>query len=380
MTRIEVHHTVNDFDSYRAARVKSLFNVESGCNFHLTVEGVNLSGDWNIGVVVGPSGSGKTSIGKQIFKENKIVNLSDGWSVDSPIVDDIAPGGDFNAVTGLLASVGLGNVPAWLRPFRVLSNGEQFRAGLARLICEKPDEAVVDEFTSVVDRQIAKIGAQAFQKAWRRENPSGKVVLLTPHYDVLDWLQPDWVIDTGKNTFERGCPRQRPSIELEIRKVNGSYWRYFKPHYYLDLPMPIAAEYFVGTVDGELACHLAVSPWFHLNGYRATRLVTMPEWQGAGVGTRFLDAVAQYHLDGNGRKNRQLATYFHTSHPQLCSALRRSNKWVQVSANLYGGNKTRNRESLRKSVTSDGGIKSSGYGGHFRAIQGFKYIGGEIPQ
>ena len=225
MTTIEVHHRTSDFDSYRAARVKSLFNAESGCNFDLTIDGVDLSGEWNIGVVVGASGSGKTSIGKQIFGKNKIVNLSQDWDKNKPIIDDIAPDGDFNTVTGLLASVGLGDVPAWLRPFRVLSNGEQFRAGLARLICEKPAEAVVDEFTSVIDRQIARIGAQAFQKAWRRENPSGKVVLLTPHYDVLDWLQPDWVIDTNTKTFERGCPRQRPPIELEIRKVHGSYWR-----------------------------------------------------------------------------------------------------------------------------------------------------------
>lgn len=381
MTKIEIHNRVSDFDSYRAARVKSLFNAESGCNFDLIIDGVDLSGDWNIGVVVGASGSGKTSIGKQIFGENKIVNLSNGWSYDKPIIDDIAPNRDFNIVTGLLASVGLGDVPAWLRPFRVLSNGEQFRAGLARIICEQPDEIVIDEFTSVVDRQIAKIGAQAFQKAWRRENPSGKVVLLTPHYDVVDWLQPDWVIDTNTKTFDRGNPRQRPKIELEIRKVNGSYWRYYKPHYYLDLPMPIAAEYFVGTVNGELACHLAVSPWFHLNGYRATRLVTMPEWQGAGVGTCFLEAVAQYHLDGNGRKGKKLPTYFHTSHPQLCAALRRSPKWIQVSAKLYGGNKKKNIENMRrseakKSKTLKGNIKSSGFGGHFRAIQGFKYIGG----
>lgn len=377
MTKIEIHNRVSDFDSYRAARVKSLFNAESGCNFDLTIDGVDLSGEWNIGVVVGASGSGKTSIGKQIFGENKIVNLSEGWSSDKPIIDDIAPNRDFNIVTGLLASVGLGDVPAWLRPFRVLSNGEQFRAGLARLICEQPDEVVIDEFTSVVDRQIAKIGAQAFQKAWRRENPAGKVVLLTPHYDVVDWLQPDWVIDTKTKSFERGCPRQRPKIELEIRKVNGSYWRYFKPHYYLDLPMPIAAEYFVGTVNGELACHLAVAPWFHLNGYRATRLVTMPEWQGAGVGSRFLDAVAQYHLDGNGRKNKQLPTYFHTSHPQLCAALRRSPKWEQVSAKLYGGNKSRSNKSLTKAASAKGRRQiQSGFGGHFRAIQGFKYKGG----
>jgi GNAT superfamily N-acetyltransferase len=102
----------------------------------------------------------------------------------------------------------------------------------------------------------------------------------------------------------------------------------------------------------------------------------MPEWQGAGVGTRFLNAIAQYHLEGNGRKNEQLPTYFHTSHPQLCAALRRSDKWVQVSAKLYGDNKAKNRESLRKSAKLKGDIKSSGFGGHFRAIQGFKYIGG----
>ena len=376
--KIEIHNSVSDFDSYRSARVKSLFNAESGCNFDLEIDNVDLSGEWTIGVVVGASGSGKTSIGKMIFGENKIVDLSEGWNSDRPIIDDIAPGGDFNKATGLLASVGLGDVPAWLRPFRVLSNGEQFRAGLARLICEKPDEVVIDEFTSVIDRQIARIGAQAFQKAWRRDNPSGKVVLLTPHYDVLDWLQPDWIIDTNAKTFERGCPRQRPEIRLEIRKVDGSYWRYFKPHYYLDLPMPIAAEYFVGTVDGELACHLAVCPWFHLKGYRATRLVTMPEWQGAGVGTRFLDAVAQYHLDGKGRRNRQLPTYFHTSHPQLCAALRRSDKWVQVSARLYGDNKKKCRDSLIKASKLNGEIKSSGFGGHFRAIQGFKYTGGRV--
>lgn len=376
---IEVHHRVSDFDTYRAARVKSLFNAENGCNFDLEIEGVDLSGDWGIGAVVGPSGSGKTSIGRRIFDADRVVDLAAGWHANRPIVDDIAPEGDFNTVTGILAAVGLGDVPAWLRPFRVLSNGEQFRAGLARLICEKPQEAVVDEFTSVVDRQIARIGTHAFQKAWRRENPTGKVVVLSPHYDILEWLQPDWVIDTKTKTFDRGTPRRRPAIELEIWKVDGSYWRYFEPHYYLKLPRPIAAEYFMGTVAGELACHLAVSPWFQNKGYRATRLVTMPEWQGAGVGTRFLDAVAQYHLDGHGRQNRQLTTYFHTSHPQLCAALRRSPRWVQVSAKLYGGNKIKSRDSIRRSSLKNGsllhGQGNIGYGGHFRAIQGFKYLG-----
>lgn len=374
MTAIAVHNRVSDFNSYRAARVKSLFNAENGCNFDLEVE-ADLSGDWNIGVVVGPSGSGKTSIGKIIFGEDKIYDYHEGWSPDKPIIDEIAPDGDFNAVTGALANVGLGDVPAWLRPFRVLSNGEQFRAGLARIVCEKPQEIVVDEFTSVVDRQIAKIGSQAFQKAWRRSNPTGKVVLLTPHYDILDWVQPDWVIDTKTKTFERGVPRQRPKIELEIWKVDSSYWKFYKPHYYLNLPMPIAAEYFIGTVDGELACHVAVSPMFQCGVYRGTRLVTMPEWQGAGVGSRFLNFIGQYCLDGKARCNRRLPLCFHTSHPQLCGYLRHSKKWVQVSAEMHGVNKKRAAASINKHGTNLSAMRSTGYGGHFRAVQGFKYIG-----
>lgn len=374
--KIEVHNRVSDFNSYRSARVKSLFNASNGCNFDLEIDNVDLSGNWNIGVVVGPSGSGKTSIGKMIFGTNKIYDYHQGWDNDKPIIDCIAPDGDFNEVTGALSNVGLGDVPAWLRPFRVLSNGEQFRAGLARLICEKPTEIVVDEFTSVIDRQIAKIGSQAFQKSWRKNNPKGKIVLLTPHYDILEWLQPDWVIDTKTKTFERGLPWQRPKIDLQIWKVDQSYWRFYKPHYYLDLPMPVAGEYFIGTVDGELACHMCVTPRFEIKGYRGTRLVTMPEWQGAGVGSKFLNFIAQYHLDGNGRKNKKYPLYFHTSHPQLCGYLRYSKKWTQCSAMLYGANKTRSRNSIVKSqLKNKNTVVSAGYGGHFRAVQGFKYIG-----
>lgn len=381
--RVEVHNRVSDFNSYRAARVKSLFNAENGCNFDLIAD-IDLDGfeNWTIGVVVGPSGSGKTSIGKKIFgDESYIYDYTQGWPADQPIIDAIVPDGDFNEVTGALASVGLGSVPSWLRPFHVLSNGEQFRAGLARMICERPTKTVVDEFTSVIDRQIAKIGAQAFQKTWRRGNKGQyKVVLLTPHYDILDWVEPDWVFDTKDGRFDRGCLRRRPEFELEIRKVDASYWRYFKPHYYLNLPMPPAAEYFIGTVNGELACHVAVAPKFETKYYRATRLVTMPEWQGAGVGTKFLNWIGQYHLDGNGRRGNKYPMLFHTSHPQLCAYLRRSPLWVQVSAVLYGGNKKRSRQTIEQSAQKRNKphVIGAGYGGHFRAIQGFKYIGGVL--
>lgn len=199
---IEVHKKCPDYNGYRSARVKSLFNAERGDSFDLIAELPIEDLDWQVGLVIGPSGSGKSSIGEVLFGGGNIVNLYDGWPDDQPIIEAIAPGADFNNVTGALANVGLGDVPSWLRPFKALSNGQQFRAGLARLICDAPDEVIVDEFTSVVDRQIARIGAMAFAKGWRR-NKGKKVVLLSCHYDIVEWLQPDWGYDTGAGSFKK---------------------------------------------------------------------------------------------------------------------------------------------------------------------------------
>ena len=295
--------------------------------------------------MVGPSGSGKTSIGRLIFGEPAPF-WEPAWPDDRPIVDAIAPAGSFDDVTAALGSVGLGTVPTWLRPYPVLSNGEKFRADLARLVVEAPGQAIVDEFTSVVDRQIAKFGALAFAKAWRRTKGK-RVVLLTPHYDVVEWIEPDWAFDTAKRGFARGSLR-RPRFDLEVWKTDGSYWPLFEPHHYLKLPRMVGAAYFVGTVDGELAVHLAVSSMNKGKSVeaRACRLVVMPEWQGAGVGLRFLNFLCELQAqggDGCRLPGRKTTTIFHTSHPQLAAALRRDKRWRQLSAALFGGSKAKSR-------------------------------------
>lgn len=374
--KIAVHNRCSDFTSYRAARVKSLFNVDSGCNFDLEAELQIDDQDWRLGVIVGPSGSGKTSMGRQVFGAGAFYDPND-WPADKPIVEAIGPDLKFDDVTAALAAVGLGSVPAWLRPFPVLSNGEKFRANLARLVIEQPAKVVVDEFTSVVDRQIARFGALAFQKSWRRTK--GQCVLLSCHYDILDWVEPDWVFDTDKRRFARGSLWRRPKFELEIWQTDGSYWPTFESHHYLKLPRMVAAEYFVGVVEGQPVCHIAFAPRLESRAMRACRMVVLPEWQGAGVGLRFLNLLCQWHLDGKGRygKRADRGTYFHTSHPGLCQALRRDKKWLQVSANLYGSNKTRSAKSIAKSEAkrNAGNGCTRGYGGHFRAVQGFLYRG-----
>jgi GNAT superfamily N-acetyltransferase len=369
--KITVRNVCTDFDSYRAARVKSLFNAETGANFDLDAEIPIDDNGWSLGVIVGPSGSGKTSMGGQLWGGEAFADF-DNWPGDRPIVDAIAPGGDFNEVTAALAAVGLGTVPVWLRPFPVLSNGEKFRANLARVICDAPQRVVIDEFSSVVDRQIARFGALAFSKSWKRLARDGgnQCVLLSCHYDIIDWLEPDWVFDTATGKYAGRGLWRRPKFEVEIWETDWRYWPLFEPHHYLKVPKMIAATNYVGVVDGEPVVHMAQSTRPGLREARGCRLVVMPEWQGSGVGLRFLNAICQMWLDGENRFRKPMPTLFHTSHPGLCAALRRMPQWVQVSASLYGGNKARSAASMKKSRNA--GV---GYGGHFRAVQGFRYIG-----
>lgn len=92
-------------------------------------------------------------------------------------------------------SVGFGSVPSWLKPYNVLSNGEKMRVDLARALLEK-DKVCFDEFTSVVDRNVAQTACIAINKAIKRTNK--QFIAISCHYDIIDWLQPDWIFDTNK--------------------------------------------------------------------------------------------------------------------------------------------------------------------------------------
>lgn len=376
--KIEIKHRCSDFDSYRAARCKSLFNVESGCNFNLDAELPIDDNEWCIGLILGPSGSGKTSIGKQLFGEENFYDPHD-WPDDKPIIDAIAPESAFDDITKALAGVGLGSVPAWLRPFPVLSNGEKFRANLARVICEAPEKVVIDEFTSVVDRQIAQVGAYAFSKNWKRIQKNGvkKCVLLSCHYDIIDWCEPDWVYDIATGKYQGRGLWRRPKIELNIYQVSWGFWKTFAPHHYLKAgPMPTGKAY-IGVINEVPICHVGVAP---INKgrqleTRGGRFVVMPEWQGLGLGLMFQNAVAQIQLDGNGiMPGRKLTFRGTTSHPGLARTLRQDPKWQQITCPLHGQNKIHARNTSKR---KHGGKRTGyeGFGGHFRAAQSFRYIG-----
>ena len=374
--KIKINHRCSDFNSYRAARCKSLFNVESGCNFDLEADLPIDDDQWSIGLVVGSSGSGKTSIGKKIFGEECFFDPND-WPVDQPIIDAIGGELPFDDVTKALAGVGLGSVPAWLRPFPVLSNGEKFRANLARVICEAPDKVVIDEFTSVVDRQIAQVGAYAFSKNWKRTKGK-KCVLLSCHYDIIDWLEPDWVYDIATGKYQGRGLWRRPNIELEVYQTNWKFWNSFKPHHYLKAgPMP-ASKVYLGVIDGVPVVHLGVAPKPKGNRVetRGARFVVMPEWQGLGFGLKFRNYVAQLQMDGKGIMPGKCVTHISTtSHPGLCRAYRRDPKWQQITAPLHGQRQATTKKSLKNRNAAESQRGFEKFGGHWRSVQAFRYIG-----
>jgi ABC-type ATPase with predicted acetyltransferase domain len=223
---VHIDQSISMSESYAAARTMGLYNVgvEDGCRFRLDVDVPVEREDWQIGVVVGPSGSGKTSIAKAI-EEHGWKEWVVRWPREKPIIEVLASKGEdpeqaYAKATASLAAVGLGSVPSWLRPHSVLSNGEGFRADLALLLRGKLNRIYIDEFTSVLDRQVAKVGAGAFAKAWRKAGDR-QIILITPHYDVLEWIEPDWWIDTAEGLDEfasdRGVVKARKGSFQEAR-------------------------------------------------------------------------------------------------------------------------------------------------------------------
>lgn len=281
---------------------------------------LKLPDEWNVGVIVGPSGSGKTSVARELFGAHIASGFD--WPTDKSILDGFPVGMGIKEIVELLSSVGFSSPPSWVRPFQVLSNGEQFRVTMARVLAEQRELAVVDEFTSVVDRTVAQIGSAAIQKAVRRHNQ--KFIAVTCHYDVLEWLEPDWIYQPHTNELTVGRSLRRPEIKLEIRRVHHSAWQLFRKHHYLDTKLNTAAVCFVAFWEDR---PVAFSAWLHFvhakkTGFkREHRTVTLPDYQGVGIGNRLSGYIASaYKAMGFGA----IST---TSNPAMIKTRVRSVEW-----------------------------------------------------
>lgn len=277
--------------------------------------------EWSIGLIVGPSGSGKSTIATELFGDSLIEDYD--WPHDKSIVDAFPKSMSIKDITGALSRVGFSSPPSWLRPYRCLSTGQKFRALVARALCEEDDMIVIDEFTSVVDRTIAKVGSAAIAKGIRRAKK--QFIAVTCHYDVEEWLQPDWVYDLDSG-FRWRSLRRRPEIDLVIEKAPLEAWSMFAPHHYLTHKISRSAKCYVAMWNGEpVAFTSAVSfPHPKSPGWTLHRTVTLPDFQGVGIGVAVTDAVASMYAS-LGKPVRRV-----TSNPALIRHCAKSRNWTMV--------------------------------------------------
>jgi ABC-type ATPase with predicted acetyltransferase domain len=163
---------------------------------HLKIDNINVPADWNIGVIYGASGSGKTTMAKKVFGEACFQSVIND---ELPIIDQLPKHLKYEECAAILNGIGLTSVVCWVRPVKTLSNGQRARAEAALLMTQENGIPVIDEWTSVVDRTVAKAMSHCVQKHARKQKK--QIILLSCHHDIIEWVKPDWVIDCNKQEF-----------------------------------------------------------------------------------------------------------------------------------------------------------------------------------
>lgn len=326
MPQVKLHKQVEVSRSPRARQVEALFDLPTEQKAQVSWEGkVPIEAQpWNVGLIVGPSGCGKTSVALDMF--GKAFHPELRWQGKS-VIDDFPKDVGVQQIAAACSSVGFNTMPAWLRPHAVLSNGEKFRVDLARRLLELPDPVVVDEFTSVVDRQVAQIGSHAIGKWVRKLNR--QFVAVSCHYDIEQWLQPDWVLEPATMSFRWRSLRRRPGIDVSIAAVKHDTWQLFAPYHYMNAQLNRSAQCFALFVDDRPAAFAGVLHFPHprsRNLKSLSRMVTLPDWQGLGLAFILMERL------GAAYKAMGYRFMTHPAHPPFIRSFDRSPVWKMKRA------------------------------------------------
>lgn len=173
------------------------FTAMCGANFDYTFDGESkfypyifpkevLNTEFNMLVVTGASGAGKSTMLKSLGEEYKFDDNK--YDNEKAIVSCFKTPEE---ASFKLSAVGINSIPTWCRPRRVLSVGEGFRADVALNL---ESYSVFDEFTSTIDRNVAKSTCNGLQKYIRRMGLTN-IVFCSCHKDYIPFLKPDIVID-----------------------------------------------------------------------------------------------------------------------------------------------------------------------------------------
>lgn len=177
-------------ESFRINKLIGMFDIHTEHLTQIFSGAIEIPESWNIGAIVGRSGTGKSTIAKELF------GLFQTSYSNKAIIDEMPENKTVEEITKTFTQVGFSSPPSWLKSYTVLSNGEKMRVDLAKALLSDMNPIVFDEFTSVVDRDVAKICSMVINKNIRQNNR--RFIAVSCHYDILDWLEPDWIFSTDE--------------------------------------------------------------------------------------------------------------------------------------------------------------------------------------
>jgi GNAT superfamily N-acetyltransferase len=150
---------------------------------------------------------------------------------------------------------------------------------------------------------------------------------------------------------------RRPTIELELFACHRQVWTMFARHHYLNGQLGQGARCFLATWRGvPVAFCATLAQIGRRNAWRISRIVTLPDYQGVGIGMRVAEAVADVHC-AQGLRMRVTA-----SHPALIAHCSRSPLWRATRIMKTGS------QPVARFVRNYRGSRG-------RAVVSFEYVG-----
>ncbi len=168
-------------------------------------------------LVVGPSGSGKSTALRQIVSGCRGGECVDrvGFRRGVTVLDAICPHRPLSEALELMNACGLGEARLWMRAYDELSDGQRFRARLARAIGRhfarrSPAPLVCDEFGTGLHKRLRNAIAFNLRKLVTRHDLS--LVLACCDDDIAGDLQPDVTVRLlggGRGEITSTKPRRK---------------------------------------------------------------------------------------------------------------------------------------------------------------------------
>jgi ABC-type ATPase with predicted acetyltransferase domain len=164
----------------------------------------------DIVLITGDSGSGKSALLKAIKADlgNDAQDTKDiPIDPNKPIIETV--GANTTQAIEALSQVGLNDAFLFLRPYAQLSDGQKHRYQTAQLTQSQKPFWILDEFTSTLDRDTAKILAFNLQKQARKQGKA--VIAATTHKDLQRDFAPNVHIHKryGKEVTIRHHPKAK---------------------------------------------------------------------------------------------------------------------------------------------------------------------------